>query len=229
MSTVLNFKNWRRLNEALETNGSTPADIAALDTIQKVADLGPRRPNRFLPDGKSPAPAETLLTSVGTTSGAATTMGLTTGQPYKTMSFKISADPSDPAQKVSNIKVAFFAQDGILQATVWKNDVLTLSGAVQIINTGSYDQLIAIGDKSQAEYQTVDMNGVWSDYSGFAAPIAAGIAQLLGPDKNGTTGAVLPSISRGKSNILWSKDHSLLNTFVAAERARANTTPTQKP
>ena len=225
MSFLLNFKNWKRVHEAETATQTEPtsADLIALDSIQKVADLGPKRYNRM--GGKTPGP-ETLITTVGTTAGAATSMGLANGQPYKLITFKTSNDPGNPKEKVNTIKAIFFAKDGVLNATVYKNDVQTLAGPVKIVNNGSFDQIVAIGDRSSEPL--VPQSGVEADYDSFAAPIATGIANLFPANNLGTVAAAF-KVPRGGSNVLWSKDNSLLRTFIAGERAKAATTPTQRP
>lgn len=227
MSFVLNFKNWRRVYEdATASNGSSPADIVALDKIQKVADMGPKKFNRFISKGKQPAAAETLITTVGTTSGAATQMGLSTGQPYKVITFKTSDDPGDPKIKKNIIKAIFFAEGGVLKATLYKNNVLIESGDVTITNNGSFDQITQIGTLTSEPL--VAQSGVEAEYNGFAAPIAAGIASLIPANSQGTEAAAC-DVPRGGSNVLWTKDASALKSFVAAERAKVAVTPTQRP
>jgi hypothetical protein len=228
MGVILNFKDWKRVYEdvAPSSNGSEPADIVALDKIQKVADMGPRKFNRFLPQGKQPAAAETLITTVGTTAGAATQMGLSTGQPYKIITFKTSDDPGDPKVKKNIIKAIFFAEGGVLKATIYKNNVLIESGDVTIKSNGSFDQITQIGSLSTEPL--VAESGVEAEYNGFAAPIAAGIASLI-PANSQSLIAAACDVPRGGSNVVWTKDTSALNSFVAAERAKAAVTPTQRP
>jgi hypothetical protein len=224
MSHILNFKNWYRVYEAEgDLTGSTPADLAALDSIQRVADKSATMLNRV---GTNSGKPEKLTTMVGTTTGNATALGLATGQPYKVMVFKTSTDPLDKSVKTNTIKAIFLAEGGVLKATVYKNDVQLLSGPVAMKNHGTWTQITAIG--SDSNYVLDEVSGVEGDGNGAdSSPIAGGIANIIGMKAQAETIAAAVGVPRGESNVKYSKDHSLLTNFVSAERAKA--TPTQKP
>jgi hypothetical protein len=226
MSHVLNFRNWYRVYESDETGtGSTPADLAALDKIQFVAEQSAKAFNRI---GTNSGKAETLTTMVGTTTGTTTQMGLQTGQPYKVISFKTSLDPADKSKKVNTIKAIFSAENGVLRALVYKNGVQYLAGDVVLKGHGSWSQIMSIGpDKN---YELDVQSGAEPSNDGDAAQIAAGIATIISQKELGEAGgnaAAAFGVPRGDGNVKYSKDHSLLSNFLATERAKA--TPTQKP
>lgn len=228
MANILNFRNWVRMNEDATSlqSGDNPADLAALDRIQQVADRGPRMSRGLTGSVSTDKPAETLITKVGATAGEATTMGLQTGQPYKIMNFNATYDSNDPSQTVK-IRAIFFAKDGVLNATLYRNGVLAQSGPVNIYNNpGGFSEIIGVGDWTTEP--SVKENGVGGDAEGFAAPISSDIAGLFPANKNGLS-LNSTKVPRGGSNVLWSKDNALLKAFVAAERAKAPITPTQKP
>lgn len=226
MSHILNFRNWYRVYESDEAGtGSTPADLAALDKIQKVAEQSAKAFNRT---GTNSGKAETLTTMVGTTTGTTSQMGLATGQPYKVISFKTSLDPADKSKKVNKIRAIFSAENGVLKALVYKNDVQYLAGDVVLKNHGSWTQIMSIG--SDMNYELEQVSGAETSYDGDAAQIAAGIATIISQKELGAAGgnaATAFGVPRGDGNVKYSADHSLLSNFLAAERAKA--TPTQKP
>ena len=239
MSHILNFRNWYRLNEQAENlTGSTSEDIAALDSIQELADVGfTFTPKTSQTDDQGnwinppkPSGPETLTTMVGTTTGSATGLGLATGQPYKVMTFNLNT-VTNGVDKVHKAKVIFFAEAGTLRATVYRDNVMKISGEVWISKPSGQDfwQFRGIGE--HVAPRLVPESGVEIDFQGFSAPVAQGVASVLsvaeGRGEGAKLGYTASLVSRGKSNVKYSSDHSLLTDFIAAERAKA--APTQKP
>lgn len=220
MSVILNFKRWRSLNESLEEQEI--ANLKVLDTIQQLADSGPSMFTRFT---KATSP-ESLTTSLDGENM----------RPTKSIAFNAAKDPNTGAGKVG-IKAKFFVENGVLNATVYKGDVLTLSGEVKIKNPGgaNWKQISQIG--TDVCPNLIGENGAQADYTGYQSPIAAGVLDILeekvrlvrvaaarnkpGFNENDiqANNLVAYSVTRGKSNVKWSNDSVELISFVETKKA----------
>ena len=221
---VLNFNNWAKLNEAATTpvEGQTPADLAALDQIQLIADQGPNMEWRGGQAAKTKG-GETLITSLAGT--------LNTGRATKTITFNTQMDPNNnPSGKKDKIKADFFGKDGKLHAVVYKNGQQVLNGPVVIKNHGSWKQIMSIG--SNKNMTLVDESGAEGEYNDMPAPIAAGIVHVMYNLGAKTDNANIPAavdVPRGKSNVKYSAKNVELAKFVNAEKAKRTPTTPAKP
>lgn len=223
MGVILNFNNWSKLNEDATSlpEGQTPADLAALDTIQAMADQGPNMEWRGGTAAKTKG-AETLVTSLAGT--------LNTGRVTKTITFNTQMDPlNNPKGKKDLIKAEFFGRGGKLYAVVYKNGEQVLNGPVMIKNHGTWKQIMSIGNNRNMEL--VDMSGAEGEYNDMPAPVAAGIVNVmynLGGKTDNTNIPAAINVPRGGSNVKFSAKNVELTKFMNAERAKRNTaTPTQ--
>lgn len=224
MGTILNFERWSKLNEdaTAPVDGQTAADLAALDTIQAMADQGPNMEWRGGQAAKTKG-AETLTTALAGT--------LNTGRVTKTISFIAAMDPTTPTAKKWKIKAEFFGKAGKLHAIVYKDGAQVLNGPVTIKNHGSWKQLMQIGENTNATL--VDESGAEGEYNDMPAPIAAGIVNIvwnLGGKTDNTNTPAATSVPRGGSNVKFSKGNVELTKFMNTEKAkRTGATPTAVP
>jgi hypothetical protein len=226
MSTILNFENWNRLNESTVSTvpGQTPADLAALDQIQLMADRGPTmlfNGASYTDANKAEAQAagpETLITSVAGT--------LNTGRVTKTITFTAIA-----GTKKWKIKAEFFGKDGKLNAIVYQDDKQVLNGPVVIKNHSNWKQLMSIGDKTGAF--TESLSGAHCDNASgrnsVPAPVSGGICDILSNNGMANSADSLSSPlnpPRKGSNVKFSAKNVELTNFMNAEIAkRAKATP----
>ena len=232
MGTILNFESWSRLNEdaTAPVEGQTPADLAALDTIQLMADQGPNMEFGGMSGAAATemqavksAGAETLTTALAGT--------LNTGRVTKTISFIAAIDPTSASGKKWKIKAEFFGKGGVLNAIVYKDGAQVLNGPVTIKNHNGWKQLMAIGGNTNMTL--VDESGSETEYKGWPAAIAAGITNIvwnLGSLKDNANIPAATSVPRGGSNVKFSKGSVELTKFVNTEKAkRTGTTPAAVP
>lgn len=232
MGTILNFESWSRLNEDATppVEGQTAADLAALDTIQSMADYGPNMSFSGLAYSdtlKAQAQAvgpETMVTALAGT--------LNTGRVTKTITFTASA-----GTKKWKIKAEFFGKGGQLHAIVYQDGNQVLNGQVVIKNQGNWKQLWSIGDKTGAF--TEKASGAPTDYVGsngrdsMPAPVSGGICDILsnnGMANLNDNSSVPLNPPRKGSNVKFSKGSVELTKFMNTEKAkRAGATPAAVP
>ena len=232
MSTILNFESWSRLNEdaTAPVEGQTPADLAALDTIQSMADYGPNMPflgAMYTDKLKALAQtvgAETLVTALAGT--------LNTGRVTKTITFTASA-----GTKKWKIKAEFFGKGGQLHAIVYQDGNQVLNGPVVIKNQGGWKQLWSIGDKTGRFSEK--LSGAATDYAGdngrdsVSAPVSGGICDILsnnGMANSADNSSVPLNPPRKGSNVKFSKGSVELTKFMNTEKAkRTGATPAAVP
>jgi len=220
MGCILNFKDWRSLNESLEEQEI--ANLKVLDTIQQLADSGP---SMYTRSTKATSP-ETLKTSLDVD------MYMT---PIKTIEFYAAKDPDTGEGRVK-IKAVFKVENGVLNATVYKGGVLTLNGEVKVKTQGTtWKQISQIG--SDKSCNLIADSGAQGEYAGYQSPIAAGVLDILEekvrlvkvaaarnkPNFNENdvqaNNLVAYSVPRGKSNVKWSNDSVDLISFVETTKA----------